>query len=157
MILITIDSQPVIEALQRLGNNCTPDGMRPLMKEIGEVLSDSTKTRFQASIAPDGSPWEPIAQLTALNRLRKGRPGTKPLIDSGELSRFIHHQIFDGGTGVVVGTDRSFGAYDASVHQFGATKAGKNRNVTIPARPFLGLSSSDEQTVLDLINKHLAP
>ena len=152
---ITADHQPVIEALNRLAYVFTAPGMRPAMKEIGERLSDSTKDRFQASVAPDGSAWEPISPITRFLRSKKGRPGAKPLIDTGQLSRTIRYQITDGGAGVIIGTHRSFGDANVGVHQFGTSRAGRGHNVTIPARPFLGLSPDDEKTVLDIIQSDI--
>jgi len=48
----------------------------------------------------------------------------------------------------VIGTNRFADEWDggAAVHQFGS-KDGR-----IPARPFLGLSNSDERMVLDILN-----
>ncbi|MCC8998035.1 MAG: phage virion morphogenesis protein [Candidatus Contendobacter sp.] len=38
---------------------------------------------------------------------------------------------------------------------YGATHQFGNPNLNIPARPFLGLSQSDEQELLDILNDHL--
>ncbi|MDR3213516.1 MAG: phage virion morphogenesis protein [Azoarcus sp.] len=66
-----------------------------------------------------------------------------------------HQPVIEGGAGVVIGTHRSYGTADAGVHQFGTHRAGRNHNVTIPARPFLGLSATDEATVLSIIQDAL--
>ncbi|GHU29874.1 hypothetical protein FACS189497_08650 [Betaproteobacteria bacterium] len=87
----------------------------------------------------------------------------RPLDESGRLLGSIHAEIIHGGAGVEVGTNRSFprkkkedGASEqdddgvsAAVHQFGT------RDGRIPARPFLGLSGSDTNLVLDILNELL--
>lgn len=167
-ITIEFDSAPVRDALNRLLAKLGPAGMAPAMKEIGEVLQESTKQRFSTSTAPDGTRWAPNAQATFesyLNRDGKnfnkdGRLGAKgvaramgkkPLIDTGILADTIAWQLVDGGAGVEVGTNRFAGEWEggAAVHQFG------NRKGTIPARPFLGLSGEDEVEVLEIVERHL--
>lgn len=167
-ITIEFDSAPVTAALDRLLAALGPAGMAPAMKEVGEVLQESTKQRFVTSTAPDGTRWAPNAQATFesyLNRDGKnfnkdGRLGVrgaaramskKPLVDTGVLADTIVWQLVDGGAGVEVGTNRFAGEWDggAAVHQFG------NRKGTIPARPILGLSAGDEVEVLDVVERHL--
>ncbi|MDR2208853.1 MAG: phage virion morphogenesis protein [Azoarcus sp.] len=157
MISITANNHTVLSALNRLAYSLTPSAMRPVMMEIGEELAASTTERFKTGMAPDGSRWPAISDATLLSRLRKGNSSTKPLVDTGALSdptlNGPRYQIIDGGAGVVVGVNRNFGGANASVHQFGTSRAGRNRTVTIPARPFLGLSAQDERTVLDIIER----
>lgn len=165
-ITIEFDSAPVRDALNRLLDALGADGMAPAMKEIGEVLQESTKQRFVSSSAPDGTRWAPNAQGTfdsyldrdGKNFRKDGRLGAKgaaramnkkPLVDSGLLADSIVWQLVPGG--VEIGTNRFAGEWDggAAVHQFG------NRKGTIPARPFLGVSAEDEVAVLDIVERHL--
>ena len=165
-ITIEFDSAPVRDALNRLLATLGPAGMAPAMKDIGEVLRESTKQRFGTSSAPDGTRWAPNAQATFesyLNREGKnfrqdGRLGAKgaaramnkkPLVDTGILADSIVWQLVEGG--VEIGTNRFAGEWDggAAVHQFG------NRKGTIPARPFLGVSAEDEVQVLEIVERHL--
>ena len=155
MIILSTNAPAITEALKRLAARVGPADLRPAMKEIGEELRNSTRARFQVGAAPDGTPWLPLAADTLLNRLRRGRHGNKPLIDTGQLSKTIRYQIIDGGAGVVIGTNRNFGRANAAVHQFGTRRAGRGRNVTIPARPFLGFSAADAATVLDILRESL--
>ncbi|MDR1648466.1 MAG: phage virion morphogenesis protein [Zoogloeaceae bacterium] len=99
---------------------------------------------------------------------RAQRASGRPLIATGELSRGIRYQVTDGGAGVEIGTNRRY----AEVHQFGATIRPKTKKalavpigdgtmrlvkkVTIPARPFLGLSGKDKTTVLDILRHFIA-
>jgi phage gpG-like protein len=169
-ITLTYDDKTVLGVLNKIAQSFTPAGMRPAMKEIGEELSESTRRRFETRTGPEGHRWKALKEGTVLARLAKisgaysqktGRISTKgavsamnmkPLIDTGELSRRIRHQITDGGAGVEIGTNRTFSEgrnVGAEVHQFG-TQDGH-----IPARPFLGLSTKDKTTVLDILNELL--
>jgi phage virion morphogenesis protein len=163
LISLTADHQSVIDALNLLAHRVTPAGMRLAMMEIGEDIAISTSQRFQQGIAPDGSSWAPLSTnpKTVLARIRRGRGHEHPLIDTGALSDATrsgpHWQITDGGARVVIGVNRHFASgADARVHQFGTHRAGRNRSITIPARPFLGLSAADEATVLEIIQSYLA-
>jgi phage gpG-like protein len=168
-IRFSITDKEVLSALNRLAKCASPSKMRPVMQEIGERLTESTKRRFGTSTGPDGSRWPGLAQGTVLARLsevkgaykktgkisKKGATAAtniKPLIDTGELSTTLRYQITDGGAAVEIGTNRTFsenGDVGAEVHQFG-TKNGR-----IPARPFLGLSDADKTTVLDRLARFL--
>ena len=44
--------------LKRAGN------MRPVLKEIGEDMAESTKLRFATATSPDGTAWAPNSALT---------------------------------------------------------------------------------------------
>jgi len=182
---IQVTAPTVLAALEQLKSSFTPSKMRPAMREIGEEIVERTMRRFDTSTAPDGTPWAPLAEGTVLARLAKimgvthkdnernrkreiaGKlndkgvnevTGMKPLIDSGNLKRQIRYRIINGGAGVAIGTERFADEWEggAAVHQFGTTNAGKKHNITIPARPFLGLSASDETFVIDIINKFIA-
>jgi len=59
------------------------------------------------------------------------RKGNKPLYDKGTLLRSIHSEA-DEMQGVV-GSSEEY----APVHEFGTNTAGRSRNVTVPARPYL--------------------
>lgn len=167
MIRIEIDDRELLGALTRLVEHAEHPGLA--MREIGERLAESTQARFGSSAAPDGSRWEPNAQATILDHLA-GRGGfskktgkvlakgaglvmnKRPLVDSGVLRDSIHWGLVDGGRGVEVGTDRFADkwAAGAAVHQFGSEDG------RIPARPFLGVSDEDRETILEIAERYLA-
>jgi len=141
--------------------------LTPAMEDIGELLIETTKQRFQTSAAPDGSRWAPNSPATILGYLagksgafgkrdgrltRKGAKlaaNKKPLIgESKSLSEQFHYQA--SRTSVEVGSSVHY----APIHQFGG-QAGRDKKVTIPARPFLGLSESDKRAVLEIVEEHL--
>lgn len=164
-----------MEEIQRALHNLTltlsPNGMQKVYQRIGEHLVATTKQRFDDSVDPDGNKWAANTDSTISALLHKNRDKRykyqkvltkkgksiadghkKPLVDSGQLRDSIRYQVFNDG--VVVGTNRDFGAngkqVSAAVHQFGS-KDGK-----IPARPFLGISRDDKHHILTNVIQHIA-
>lgn len=124
---------------------------------IGASLVVSTQRRFERGQAPDGSPWPPS--------IRAMMEGGQTLVDSARLKQSITHIASD--TGVEVGTNVLY----AATHQFGATIRAKTeagltfrigdawitkQQVTIPARPFLGLDENDETEILTIAREWIA-
>ncbi|WP_439640078.1 phage virion morphogenesis protein [Nevskia sp.] len=141
---------------------------RPLLKDIGEYLLESTDQRFDRREAPDGTPWAAVSpeyanyksrghdrqRSASTGRLLKQKPGSRATQRSGgnqnpedileltrDLRRLIRYQV--NGSELLVGTDREYGA----THQFG--RGG------IPARPFLGVSAEDEREIASIVRKYL--
>lgn len=115
---------------QKLGD------LTPVLDTIGQQLEDSTVDRFATKIAPDGVSW---ANLMPSTIVQKGNHNI--LVESGDLASSITHHA--NKSSVTVGTPERYGVY----HQFGTAD--------MPARPFLGISSNDEQTIYTLINDYL--
>ena len=124
------------------------------LAEIGEAVVASTKERFARAEAPDGTPWAPLAPATIA---RKGH--ARILIgETGALSSTIFYEV--GPRRVEIGSPMIY----AAVHQFGAKKGafGRTRRGRpipfgdIPARPFLGLSAGDEDTILTIVRDAIA-
>lgn len=164
-VTFKLDHKDLLDRLAAISKRYSD--LSPAMLAIGEVLTESTKERFSASIAPDGSAWKPNAPATVADihrriikssrskkRFAKAAAAVankKPLIDSGLLQDSIRYQLINDGRGVEIGTDRFSGEWDggAGVHQFG------RRDGEIPARPFLGISASDESEVLDILDSFM--
>ena len=115
--------------------------LTPVFQDIGEAMLNRTRERFNSQTAPDGSPW---AALSPGYAQRKKRNKDKILTLRGNLRGLLNYRA--GPHAVRIGTPLIYGA----THQFG------NPNLNIPARPFLGLSQSDEQELLDILNDHLS-
>lgn len=133
-----------------------------MLEEIGQVLATRTRERFREGRGPDGAEWKPLSPKTL-----KRKKNSRILVESGELHGSIHHEV--QGDTVAIGTNLKY----AGVHQFGDTiqRERKRRSakgfvlggepvaqskIAIPARPFLGLSKSDEKQVVDIVKKHVA-
>ncbi|OOF65135.1 phage virion morphogenesis protein [Rodentibacter sp. Ppn85] len=148
-----------IKTLSRILDKAVARLSRPklMFAEMGEELLAIHFARFTAQQAPDGTPWTPLKDWY---RESKKKNADKILTLDGHLSGTLRYQASD--TGVVFGSDRPY----AAIHQFGGTVTAKNakalnvqgrpvKSVTIPARPWLGLSADDEQRLLEIARKHL--
>lgn len=142
---IELDNRPVVEALQQLLDRT--GNIDPALQEIGEYLVFTTKRRFATKTGPDGTPWDDNTELT---QSIKGR--NDPLIgESGRLGNEIYYQA-RGGV-LQIGSPMEY----AAMQQFGGTREQfPHLWGDISARPFLGVSSDDEEAVLDVLAEYLA-
>ncbi|HAF00392.1 MAG TPA: hypothetical protein DCG63_03770 [Methylophilaceae bacterium] len=168
---IEVQDTEVRALLKRL--HATSVNMQPIYQDIGEGIMERTKQRFSTGIGPDGIKWLPNAQATyaiLANRLGKsslGKDGRvnkkgasklankKPLIgETGNLARQFH--VLSTNHSVTIGNSMIY----AAIQQFGG-QAGRNKKVTIPARPFLPvmingqLYPQEQQSILNTLNAHL--
>ena len=158
MITIELDDREVLDYLHQLQQR-TGD-MTPALQEIGEYLIQSTRERFGAGTAPDGTPWAENSPTT-LSR----KKGTQPLI--GETKRLsTEFSYFIGNNELTFGSPIEY----AAIQQFGGKQgsSGRGRYKTrkgsfpipwgdIPARPFIGISDDDQVKILDIIQGYLVP
>ncbi len=127
-----------------------------LHKEIGEELVASTQLRFREETAPDSTKWP--------QSIRAREEGGQTLSDTRRLRNSITAAARPDR--VEVGTNDK----RAAVHQFGAVirpkrakalrfRVGKRwatkQEVSIPARPFLGVSDDDEQAIKEIIQERI--
>ena len=123
----------------------------PLLAELGEYGLRSTRARFKTQTAPDGTAW---AALQPWYQKEKRRNKNRTLTLDGYLRSRLTWQ-FAGDRTVEIGSNLPY----AAVHQFGATikpRAAKvlmfrghvAKSVTIPARPYLGLSDEDRSEIV---------
>lgn len=140
-----------LDAVAAFGGDLTP-----AMDDIGQSLVVATQQRFEQGISPDGAAWKPSIRATA--------EGGLTLVERGHLRDSITHRA--GKDSVEVGTN----VFYAAVHQFGATISAKSakslkfqigdryvqkKSVTIPARPFIGLSMDDRTEITAILSDHL--
>nr|DAE60148.1 MAG TPA: virion morphogenesis protein [Caudoviricetes sp.] len=134
-------------ALSRAGHKL--GDTQSLMEVVGETLESSTRQRFEEGKSPEGEPWEPSGRVRAT--------GGKTLNREGDLKKSITSKATPHE--VRVGSALPY----ARIHQKGGTirpKKGKFlkfrglndeevfvKEVTIPARPYLGVSSEDMEEV----------
>jgi phage virion morphogenesis protein len=157
-IEVTLQDFPLMMAAFA-GLAAASSDMTPLMEEIAFYGENSTKYRISVSnMGPDGVPWQPS--------LRVRRGGGHTLYESHRLNDSISSEATANqamwGTNVIY----------ARVHQEGATihakEGGKLRfelpglglmfrdEVTIPARPFLGFSSEDQEEIASIAGDYFA-
>lgn len=138
---------------------------KPLLNDIGAALQQSTRERFDTMTDPTGKKWPRLALATEIGRAggrkrvftKKGgfRKGAVARMDNlrilfrqGHLRNSITFRA--SRTGVEIGTNLAYGA----LHQFGG-QAGRGRKITVPARPYLGLSAADEDKIEGLAQDYL--
>lgn len=148
------DSKELLQRLKQLGEL----EIRGALNSIAEGLRTSTVERFTEEISPDGTSWKPS--------IRAKEEGGKTLTKTTQLKTSIRSKVSD--TGLAVGTND----IRAATHQFGDERIirAKNKkylkfqmggewkyvksvNVTIPKRPFLGISKQDEEDIRDTLEE----
>jgi phage virion morphogenesis protein len=145
MASIEVNDDEIVRALQKMKD--AAGDISPALKEIGEILVESTKQRFASSQDPEGNLWVPNSKVTID---RKGK--NRPLIDIGTLSEHIIYDVLVGNV-LEIGSSMEY----AAIQQFGGTKDEfPHLWGDIPSRPFLGISSADKEEILLIIEEHLA-
>ncbi|MEZ5782074.1 MAG: phage virion morphogenesis protein [Rhizobiaceae bacterium] len=125
-----------------------------LMSTIGALGESQTRRRIsEEKTAPDGEAWAPNLK------------GTSILMESGQ------HLLYSVAWTASADEAVWGAAWEyAHVHQFGATIVPKDaaflavpnpaggifraKEVTIPARPFLGISADNAQEIIDVVTDH---
>lgn len=152
---IAVEDAGVLAALRGLAGVLADP--TPLNQEIAALGESSTRLRFRSETSPDGTQWKPS--------LRAQLQGGKTLTASGHLSGSISSR--SGANFAEWGVNRIY----AAIHQFGGVIRAKSagalrfrlanggfatvKSVTMPARPFLGLSEQDRGDLLDVIQRRL--
>ena len=150
---ITVDDREVRAVLRELARRGTH--LREPLDDVGAYLEDRSRERFRDGREPGGAPW--------LRSLRAKLQGGKTLVDHGQLRDSITRATSDDR--VEVGTNVPY----AATHQFGAVIRPKSggylmfrmpdgsfrrvKQVTIPARPFLGVDGEDESEIVSILRE----
>lgn len=123
------------------------------MLEIAALGESSTRMRFRAQTGPDGQKW------------KKGwKKSGRTLTKDGHLSGSVSSRATSSEA--TWGVNRVY----AAIHQFGGVIKPKTKKalrfriagggfvtakqVTMPARPFLGISDDDRDEILHILRKH---
>ena len=118
--------------------------MRPLSDAIGAAMVAATQERFATKTSPDGVAWQPWSQ--AYEKQRGGRGAL--LQRDNHLLESIDYACDPAG--VSIGSNRIY----AAIQQMGSIP-GAGRPFGIPARPYLGASSADHETIDAIITDFL--
>ena len=124
----------------------------PLLAQLGEYTLRTTRDRFKTQTGPDGTAW---AALQPWYKKEKSQNKNRVLTLRGFLRGQLVSQVV-GGKSVEVGSNLVY----AAVHQFGDAIKPKSakllafrghvaKSVTIPARPYLGLSDADQNELVE--------
>ena len=129
---------------------------------IGLTLYDQTIERFENEEDPSGNTWEGLHPITLSNR----RNAAGILRDTGELFRSIHYK--SSASQAEVGTNLNHPK--VWVMQHGADIKPRrvpnlripygdgyvfSKGVTIPARPYIGIGSKDEEVLREELVAYL--
>lgn len=121
---------------------------RELLEGFGDALLLNIDQRFEDGEGPDGTPWQKAAR------------GGQTLVDTARLRNSFDKRVSERD--VAVGTNVIY----ASIHQTGGTIKPKRKRVlaftvggnpvfakqvTIPARPFLGIGDKDVKAMRGVI------
>lgn len=152
-IAIEVDDADVRAAFAKLAK--AGEDQETYLNAIGAVLVSAIKLRFHTGSGVDGTPWAPVLR------------GGVPLRNTGtHLMNTTSYRV--DGKAVVVGVAPRW----AAIHHFGGTIRAKTapwlvfkignrwarkKEVTIPARPFLGINQDDKDAILDVLSQRFAP
>lgn len=174
------------EAQQRLRAMITlMDRKKPFFDDVGNLLIASVGRRFKAERAPDGTPWAPLKPATIRSRIRRKRSPEGILRDYGHLEGSINAQTTDdevrvgspdehaaihqlGGTIEMPGRAAKIYRRKDRKGQVGRRFVKKSTanhvtdaaipaySITIPARPFLGISAEDQTDIMAAAERWLS-
>ncbi len=167
MLAVTVDDAHVRAMLARLSQRM--GNLTPVMRKIGNTIKNDSLANFKGQHAPDGTPWKPLSIATRIaraNRLSGGKgiktkkgairksaqriiTSANALLDTGILRASVN-VLETTASSVTVGSRIKY----AAIHQFGG-QAGRGKKVTIPARPFIGMSRTAERSIIDTINGYI--
>ncbi len=141
------------------------DNMQPFWHVVGEYIKKRTiQECFEKEQSPDGVKWKPLSEITHKERSKKG--SYKILQDTGELRRSVRYKAFNNY--VIISSNLKY----SRIHQFGGKITvtprmraylrykgiylRKNTQyITIPARPYLGVTQADKQHITSMFSQYL--
>lgn len=176
---LTFDYQDALNTLLR--TQAALADPAPLLADMGEKLLEFHQQRFRAQESPDGTPWQ---SLSACYQKRKRRNQDKVLTLDGHLRNTLRWQINANellfGTDRIYGAVHQFGATIeiAARSQQAYYRQKKNgeidnrfvrrsksnfsqwhtipaHQVSIPARPWLGVSAEQGERLVELARNYL--
>lgn len=130
----------LVDTLNQLMNKT--GNLQPALAQIGEYLLESHQSRFQLEVAPDGTPWAPLAPET----LARKKGEDRILQETGMLRDTLSYDA--SATELLFGSNLEY----AATHQFGREEDG------IEARPFIGITDGpwqDNVEILDILREYI--
>jgi len=129
------------------------------MGEIANHLENIVLDSFETQTSPDGTPWEPIKVKTIHTSYKGSKTHTKKGVQTKAFQRYagkrrmlratghMQSKLFakSDNTTATVGFNAVSGNFQYPLtHQFGTNKAGRNKKVTIVARPFVPIKENGD-------------
>lgn len=143
-IEIKFDNQEVERRLQEIVKKSS--NLRPLMKNIAGIFVSATEDNYAEEGRPDK--WIDLSEVTKKQRKKIGKYPGQILQVTGQLASSVNTYYDEDSA--IIGSNLAY----AAIHQLGG-KAGKNKKITIPARPYLKLIDDDLIELLQIVDKHL--
>ena len=143
-IEIKLDNQEVQNRLLELASKC--ENLRPLMKNIAGIFAYSTEENFKNEGRPEK--WLDLAESTKKQREKKRKWPGQILQVEGKLAASIN--TFYDDDSAIIGSNLDY----AAIHQLGG-QAGRNKSVSIPARPYLKLTDNEYREIIQSAQKYL--
>lgn len=167
-IEVELHSEEARQALRQLFDRL--ERRAPFFKSVGDQQVNSTKNNFARETAPDGAAWQALRPATIRARQKRKLSQISILRETGSLAGSINSRASEDG--VEVGSAHPL----SPVHQLGKVidkKEGarwmvgrrfakrdnpedghevaiRAHKITIPARPFIGVSAEDEQRIAEI-------
>lgn len=157
--------------LARLISNM--DNRLPFFSRVGDRLMLSIAENFRSETAPDGTPWAPHRPSTIRSRIRRGQVPLQILSSNTRIGTSLRGSINRqvSNDELRIGSPAEY----AAIHQLGGTiskPAGSRwmsgrrfakrsgspegrevaipaHTISIPARPFIGISNADREGIVE--------
>ena len=143
-IEIKFENREVLDKILEVAKQC--EDLRPLMKNIAGIFADSTEDNFAEEGRPDK--WVELSEVTKNLRKEINKYPGQILQVTGQLASSVN-TYYDNDSAIIC----SNLAY-AAIHQLGG-QAGRNKKVTIPARPYIKLVNDDYDEIMHEVEEHL--
>lgn len=134
-----------LDAVKRLNRSISNPA--PLLRDIGEYLMIAHMRRFATQTSPEGTPWQP---LSPEYQKSKKKNKNRILYLDGYLANLLRYQL-QGDNELLFGSDRVY----AAIHHFGGQITRKGKTWNMPARPFVGVSDSENTEIAQITMDYL--
>lgn len=178
-VTLTLDYRDAMHVL--LGMEQQLRHPKPMLDKMGEALLDFHRQRFKDQVSPSGEAWQ---ELSRRYKKRKKRNKDKILVLDGTLRNTLRWQIRGNemlfGTDRPYGAIHQFGgtieiAARSQQAYYRQLRSGRVKNqfvrkkranysewhtigaysITMPARPWLGVSDTEKIRLVDIARNHL--
>ena len=144
------------EHIKQLENQ-SKEFQKLLERKLPILVGNEAKNFFTESFQNEGFTDETFTPWQEVKRRKNPRPNRdrdrlKILTQSGDLGRSIEFKAEPGKATIIsdtkgAGSDKDY----AAAHNDGTTTAGRNHNVTIPKRQFIGKSAMLDKKVMEIM------